>query len=252
MNAKTPKSQIIASWAQVFVAVLMVFVTIRFSSIANSLTDANNRLVMQQRKSQIRPILEITSETNFDRNFDNIVVRLRNIGPGVAKSLRVMVESEGQVKGEIYHHFSSIGRLSMGNSSERQQKAFTLYPTESHDFVNPNEEVEFEFSAFMYFPEEYREMTSWDRMELALKKMFTFYLSYLDIDGNEYLTITKLPPAGGQSGLTIFTPDVGDSLFLDSLKILSSPLSSFQSKTYDNINLRTPVGAFKNLSSTKK
>lgn len=251
MNAKTPKSQIIASWTQVLVAALMVFVTIRFSSIANSLTDANNRLVMQQRKSQIRPILEITSETNFDQNFDNVVVRLRNIGPGVAKSLCVMVESDGQLKGEIYHHFSPIGRLSMGNPPERQQKAFTLYPTESRDFVNANEEVEFGFGAFIYFPEEYREMTRRDRMGLAIKKMFTFYLSYLDIDGNEYLTITKLPPVGGQSALTIILTD-DDSLFLDSLKTLSSPLSSFQSKTYDNINLRTPVGAFKNLSSTKK
>lgn len=120
----------VAQCAQVIIAIAFIVITIKFSSIASKQTEEYNQMTQQQRKSQIQPFLEITSETNFDTNFDNLIVRMRNIGFAPARCLRVMIETHDKFR-ITQHLFSPIGNLGIGNPPDRQQLAFTLGPSAS-------------------------------------------------------------------------------------------------------------------------
>jgi len=256
MSERKPVLEIIdtlAQCAQVIIAIFFILVTIKFSSIASRQTEEYNLMTQQQRKSQIQPFLEIASETNCDSTFDNVIVRVRNIGLGPARSLRVMTESYGKIR-TLDHVFSPVGNLNIGNIPSRQQIAYTLYPPRGRDFIMPTEEVEFQSAVVNYLPDHlrnrYEKMTPWQRMELVIKELneLVFYFSYIDIDGNEYLSISKMPAMGGITALTI-TPPPSNSRFSDSLRTLSSTLKNFQSKTYNNVNFRTPEGWFRLLDT---
>lgn len=256
MSEKNPILDIIdtfAQCAQVIIAIAFIIVTIKFSSIASRQTQEYNQMTQRQRKSQIQPFLEIESETNFDPTFDNIIVRIRNYGFGPARKLLVMIESEGKIR-SVDHVFSPVGNLGVTNPPGRQQILYTLQSPAGRDFVMPNEEVEFKQASDNFLPQELKEqfekMTPWQRMDLFTKrpKIFTFYLSYFDMDDNEYLYVTKLPPAGARTAMLI-VPVYKKNKTDDSLKALSRNLKNFESRTYDNVNLRSPEGLFKNLDS---
>lgn len=121
----------------------------------------------------------------------------------------------------------------------------------------PNEEVEFKTYATNILPKEfqdqYENMTPWQRMDLALKQLteVVFYLSYIDIDGNEYLTITKLPAMGGLRSMAIASLP-NSSRVADSLRALAKTIRNCESITYDNVDFRTLEGNFRNLDSLLK
>ena len=221
----------------------MVWVTWHFSDVATQLSGQGIEVAEQHRKASIRPDLQILSGMNYTEDYHEIVVPIRNGGSGTALSVRALVAYDGKLR-EAEHLFDPIDEPVFGdekvlrNPPGSQQDLFTLASTKARDWIGSGDIVQFRFNPWLDVekppgvPRGNRE--------------FTIFLSYFDVDQNEYLAISKLP-IGGRTGLILVTKREGK--LNDTLLSLSSPLDVYESTVYDDVTLRKPGGFFIGMDS---
>jgi hypothetical protein len=224
----------------------MIWVSYHFSDVASQLSRQGIEVTQTQRKYSIQPKLEVLSGINYTNDFDEIVVPVRNFGTGLAIAVRAVVAYEGKIR-ELRHQFLSVsGELDastkvLRNEPGTQQRMFTLGDVKGKDWIASGETVQFRFSAW----------TGVDRPEhnyqISADREFTIFLSFLDVDQNEYLTIEK-SPIGGKSALFVLAGT--QSALNDSLLRLSNNVKPFNPKTYDYIRLRSETGWFIDLGDS--
>jgi len=224
----------------------MIWVTCHFSDVASDLSEQGIEVTQTQRKYSILPSLEVLPGINYTKEYDEIVVPIRNYGVGKAVGVRALVAYEGAIHGEVYHQFITAngspvtsGKVLL-NEPGIQQEMFTLGDDKGKDWISPGETVQFRFNPWLDVnrPADFR--------QIQPNREFSIFLSFLDIDRNEYLLITRTP-IGGRSALTVIA--AGSQGFTDSLLALEEDVRLFTSTMYNNIHLRSESGWFISIES---
>ena len=236
MDKVNTKLENFAKISSIVTGFLMVIVTILFAIVAQSISQQSNEILIQQRKSQIQPILTVLNDLNY-KDSTEVVVHLQNIGSGPANYVIVLVGLNDESPRIIKELFTPIGTPnSLENAPGTQQEFLTLGHYTSRDWFKPDDVLEFSFSHNPYAEERKPHET-----------LFTFYISFFDIDGNQYWKITKTRIGGMSAVITVILP--GDTYWEDSLLSLSRQIKAYESITFENLTIRNKNGMFKSLKN---
>ncbi len=105
-----------------------------------------------------------------------------------------------------------------------------VYPDtiSGQNFIRPDEVLEVQFGCYKYG-------------KIPPQAPMIFYISYYDIDENEYLTIT--PQISGFDN--IFSNPSEEAFLFDTLRFLASDLFFYEYKTLENTKFRIKGGSFR-------
>ncbi|MDZ4722615.1 MAG: hypothetical protein SGI97_01695 [candidate division Zixibacteria bacterium] len=215
---------------------LMVLVTSWFSYISIDVYNKNNDLHKQSRRLQIQPILEfVEAQPNSDKTW--ISLRIKNIGAGPALDIRLIIHQDTILSDIAYFCFplgvnKDTALLRKRRASDAVQR---IGDYDVQDHIDSREEVIFEFmqnptsEAFGVFGSKY-----------------SFFFSYFDSDGNEYLRIFNESSSSPVFPIIII-PKKG--FFQDSLRDLARNIPQGGAGTLENISIRGPHGWFQDIDS---
>jgi|GEM_PF-3837382 len=239
------RTSILQGWAQIITGIVSVVAMVILACVANKISETQNHILIEQRRQGIRPEIEVSSETEFDQGLEDLRVCLRNIGFGIARSVRVMIESDSGFTGDIVNGFRIASLYdSSGRNSDARDQVSNRIPNRLRDMIAPDEIVRFRVSTMELFHIEYEafKKLSWDqRFDMAIPAPITFYISYFDLDGNEYLNIVKVSGGGGVTAVQVF---LTDSL-ANRLHRLGKSLNTFSSVSLRDPGIRDSLGWFR-------
>lgn len=236
MDNENTKLDNIAKVSSVVTGFLMVIVTVGFAIVAQCISQKSNEILIQQRKSQVLPILTVLNDLNY-RDSTEVVVHLQNIGSGPANYVKVLIGINDASPRIIRELFTPLGTPhSLENSPGTQQEFLTLGHYTSRDWFKPNDVLEFYFQHDPYA-----------QGKKPSETLFTLYISFFDIDGNQYWTITKTRIGGNSGVMTVILP--GNTYWEDSLLSLSRQIKAYESITFENLTIRNKNGMFKSLKN---
>jgi hypothetical protein len=224
-----PKWNVLGTWVQALCAILMIIMTILLTCISNNLVKRSNEIATTARKASIRPIIRVSSQRYGFKysGADCIVIKISNIGSGTAKDINIIVnESDTAFSYHLFYQFYPVKTFPVPHVPHPDFARMPISPDndtlESRDFLLPGQQLEFQYGSS---PLGYRSVAT----------CLILYISYLDIDDNEYMTITSLIP-GANMDVALF----GEKRFFDSLARLPQNKAPFEYNTIENLGIRTP------------
>ena len=131
------------------------------------------------RKNQIFPDIRLTPETGFIDNYDKARIVFENLGDGQARDIFLWIGDENKIMGFTFHNFHPYND-----------------PIIDQNYILPKQKVYMAFDAGNIFGDEYSALNKMDKIGIATRATWSFYFSYFDIDGNEYLQVLTEHPAG--------------------------------------------------------
>ena len=235
INENVELVKILAVILQALTAVLLLFITTWLMCVSNRIADNANKIselssrrtnevIIEQRKKQVRPILRVGAKRIIYNigtySIDVIVIKLKNIGTGSAQNVGVVIRQDtADYAPYVFNMFYPIGTFPKKEpqyliSNPVYNGPIDVKDITPVDYILPNQEVEFQYGIAM----------ANHRPDILV---LTLFLSYYDIDNQEFLTSTLVMP--GAVGVTHILGEKA-SLF-DSLNKLSNNLKPYQYKT---------------------
>jgi hypothetical protein len=232
LKDKSDAFQAIGSIGQLITAVILLLVTSWLICRSNQIASRANDIIADQRQAQIRPILRLSAQriAYYKKNVEVIVVKVDNIGTGTAKNVGIVIkENTGRYGSCIAHTFYPINTFPIYEMPLKidgmPSYSCSADPEKEYgqDFILNGASVEFQYgpTPIGTYP-----------MELIL----TFFISFLDVDKNEYFTVTSLAPGEGNMDV-IFDPQRYNTKWLDSL---SKDAKLYEHKTIEHTRWRKP------------
>jgi hypothetical protein len=179
-----------------------------------------------------------------EREGEGIIVTLSNIGGGTAKDIIVLVRRGSQFYQTEINKLYQIGTFplldfpAVDNIPVNQRTIPILdvfyqapvHPKEGggQNFVEPQQTLEFQYGCYKFG-------------EMPTTLSMVFYVSYFDVDDNEYLFISRQVPGFESPGTSI---DIDCGIF-DTLTALSGNMFWYEDRYYLNPGLRDIGGNFK-------
>lgn len=167
------------------ILLMTLYVGYTANKILRETSRAGDKIVREQRAAAIHPILRATARKVdiASKTAQGYIVTLSNIGTGTAKDMCILVNIDGHRLNQIVQNLYPQGTFPILRLPPF--KEFRWNPVipdfgEGQDFIQPEGKMEFQLGCF-----EYGQMPT---------SSLTFYISYFDIDGNEYLMVTKQIP----------------------------------------------------------
>lgn len=151
------------------------------------------------RRGEIAPDIQLTQETVFDSTFDEATVVFENIGKNVAKNIFVWIRYNNKIMKITRQDFMPV------NGGPEQ------------NYIHPGQKLKFSFGPAELLGKEYDRKSVQEKFKIA-SDFWTFYFSYFDIDGNEYLLSIREPPTAIRGGLLVNVTKEGQ--YLDSILLL--------------------------------
>lgn len=249
------------SWVQAIATVAIVFITLYVTCTANrilkatsetsnriskEIAQASEKVQFENRRANIKPELRLTAKRVGigNKEASGIVVTVINIGTGAAKDLVIMIWEGEKPNPHPFQTFFKQGIFPILKPPQIQNIPLTtetkpiidLFYMEpivpdtgfGQNFIRSGEVLEFQYGCYPFgktpviFP-------------------MTLIISYFDIDGIEYTTVTRLVPGFGHVPLQY---EHGHPIF-DTLKELSQGVGLYHYKTYLNLGLRDSTSIFK-------
>lgn len=204
----------------------------RANILVKSATEESSKTIKEIRKYEIKPELRIKAAHFISRklNAGTYIIWVTNIGSGAAKDIGLMAyESSIGYNKNVFHTFYpkhtfpdfSSGIYLFDTLYRRPIKPPDPERTPGQDYILSNQELEFQYGL-------------WKLGCVPITNTLTFFVSYYDIDGNEYMAVTSLMP--GEYSMGIYYNKENPPF--DSLNALTKNIKPYQHKTYENLNWR--------------
>lgn len=259
------------SWVQAIATVAIVFITLYVTCTANrilqatsetsnriskEIAQASEKVQFENRRADIRPELRLTAKRVGigNKEASGIVFTVINIGTGAAKDLVIMIWEGEKPNPYPFQTFFKQGTFPILKPPQVQNIPLTketqpiidlfymkpIVPDTGSDqnFIRPGEVLEFQYGCYPFG-------------KIPVIFPMTLVMSYFDIDGNEYTTVTKLVPGFGHVPSQY---EFGHPIF-DTLYKLSIGVGLYHYKTYLNLGLRDSTSIFRyipnSMDSTK-
>lgn len=211
---------------QTIIGIVLIFVTCQLTSTANRLTESSNEIQVEAKKLQVKPFLDIQLFVHLRYDTYFLIGRINNNGLGVAKDIAFLYENEkersSRIRWKLYprNTFPPKSKPSMEECGINDGYVEPLISP--INFLKANEELEF--------------MLCYSKNADNIRGLSTFYVSYYDIDNNEYMSIINryCYDILGEFYLTDPNGRIWDSL--KALKLGNSKLTG--TVTYENTNFR--------------
>jgi len=155
------------------------------------------------RKNDIASDIRISSDTYLDSiSPENATIIFENIGKGIAQDIFLWIGDGKELFPMVFHNFDPVS----GGPSQ--------------NYIRPGQKLKFGISALMFSKKRSLKTRS-DSLSAITSAIFTFYFSYFDVDGNQYLLVITEHPAGVGGEMLV---NVRKGVPLDSM-LLSLPRS---------------------------